>query len=350
MPADWLKNPACDFQPESPNISGNLQPTREGPDWRGYGLLSAIRLNSSSLDLRPLYYFIHVAEEGSFSRAAAALSISQPVLSRQIKLMEEAMRVQLLYRNGRGVGLTEAGRKLYDHGVGILRGISQAHLELAALRGQASGNVSIAVPPFIGGMISAEIVRQLKRDHPLVSISLREGFTAETLDWLGSGAVDIGVLFNPPNIATLIVEHICDDRIHLVGTPGSLDLPLGTPIDASRLAELPLILPPAPHRLRNLIDAAGKRAGLKISAEIEVTGSNTILDLVRRRVGYTVLPSALLSEEIAEGRLASWPIEPEIDTHLFVATSMQKPQTMANKVVLQLMGKVLSGIASDARR
>ena len=301
------------------------------------------RLTSSSLDLKPLYYFVQVAAAGSFSRASAALSIGQPVLSRFIRRLEDEVKVKLLYRNGRGVGLTDAGKSLYDHAMPILRGVSQAHLDVAAMRGMPLGAVSIGMPPLLGGVLSGELVRRLRADYPLISVSLREGFAAETLDWLSTGMVDIGVLFNPPHIATLITEHVLDDSIHLVGTPGSLDLMPGAPFNARRLADLPLILPPAPHRLRALIQDAAEQAGVTLKVEIEVTGTNTVLELVRKRIGYTILPSALLVDETAEGRLASWPIaEPTIATHLFVATSMQRPQTLASKAVLKTIGNVFS--------
>jgi LysR family nitrogen assimilation transcriptional regulator len=299
------------------------------------------KLNASSLDLRPLYYFVQVAEGGSFSRASASLSISQPVLSKFIKRLEDDLQVQLLHRNGRGVSLTEAGDRLFQHAGLILRSLSQAQTEVIALRGAPLGTVTVALPPMLGGVVSAELVRRLRSDYPLVSISLREGFAAETLDWLGSGSIDIGILFNPPHIATLISEHVLDDRIHLVGTPGSLDLVAGSEFPAKRLGELPLVLPPAPHRLRTLIQDAAQQAGAELRIEVEVTGTNTILELVRKKIGYTVLPSALLHDEVQEGRLQSWPIaKPKIATKLFVATSMQRPQTMATKIVIKTISEL----------
>lgn len=313
------------------------------------------KLNASSLDLRPLYYFVQVAEGGSFSRAAASLSISQPVLSRFIKRMEDDLQVQLLYRNGRGVTLTEAGDRLYEHAGVILRSLSQAQTDVIALRGTPVGTVTVALPPMLGGVASVELIRRLRSEHPLISICLREGFAAESLDWLGSGSVDVGILFNPPHIATLISEHVLDDKIHLVGTPGSLDLVQDSPFPAKRLGDLPLVLPPAPHRLRGLIQDAAREAGTDLKVEVEVTGTNTILELVRGKIGYTVLPSALLQDEIKEGRLQSWPItKPAIVTKLFVATSMQRPQTMATKVVLKaindLFARYQRGLASRMAR
>jgi len=220
------------------------------------------KLNASTLDLRPLYYFVQVAEGGSFSRASSSLSISQPVLSRFIKRLEDDLQVKLLHRHGRGVSLTEAGERLFEHAGPILRNLSQAQTEVIALRGAPLGNVTVALPPMLGGVVTAELVRRLRAEHPLISIGLREGFAAESLEWLASGGVDAGIVFNPPHIATLISEHVLDDKVHLVGTPGSLDLVAGSKFSAKRLGDLPMVLPPAPHRLRALIEDAAHQAGI----------------------------------------------------------------------------------------
>ena len=305
-------------------------------------------LNVSSLDLRPLYYFVRVVEAGSFSRAASILSVGQPVLSRLIKRLEDDLRVKILYRNGRGVSPTEAGERLLEHAGLILRGLAQAQTDVAALRGTPIGNVVIAVPPMLGGILLVDLVRSLKANYPLVSISLREAFAAEALEWLAIGTVDIGILFNPPHISTLVAEPVLSDRIHLVGAPGSLDIPRGKPLPARILAQLPLVISPAPHRLRTLIENAAHQAGIALKIEIEVTGTNTILELVRAKAGYTVLPSTLLHDEIREGRLQAWPIiEPVVTTWLHVATSMQRPQTVATKVVLQTIMEILSVYRSN---
>jgi LysR family nitrogen assimilation transcriptional regulator len=301
------------------------------------------KFSAASLDLRPLYYFVQVASFGSFSRTAAALSIGQPVISRFIRRLEDDLQVQLFHRHGRGVQITEAGERLLEHGKAILRNLSQAQAEVIALRGAPVGTVCIAMPPLFGDLLAIELVRKFRADYPLISIYIREGYAADTLDWLGAGTVDVGVLFNAPNIATLITEQVLDDRIHLVGTPGSLDLIPGSDIPARRLAELPLILPPHPHRLRSIVEQAAHQARVKLKIEVEVSGIATLLELVRARVGYTVLPSALLRGEMKEGRLQSWPlVEPAISPKLFVATSMQRPQTLATKLMLKAVAELFA--------
>jgi LysR family transcriptional regulator, nitrogen assimilation regulatory protein len=312
--------------------------------------VSTPRFTASNLDLRPLYYFVRVAEEGSFSRAAAVLSVGQPVLSRFIKQLEESLKVQLLHRTGHGVRLTDAGERLFKHAELILRTLSQAQTEVSALRDTPLGPVSVVLPPLLGGIVSADLVRRLRAEYPLIALSLREGFAAEAIECLGSGRVDIGILYNPPPVATLITQHVLDDQIHLAGTPGGLDRPGGTSVSLHQMQGLPLVLPPPPHRLRALIDDAAHQAQATLTVEVQVEGTNTILELVRKRIGYTVLPSALLHDEIAEGRLQSWPIvEPAIPTRLFIATSMQRPQTLATKAVLKVIGELFSNYRRTTR-
>ena len=306
------------------------------------------KLSTTSLDLRPLYYFVQVAELGSFSRAAAALSIGQPIVSRFIRRLEDDLQVQLFHRHGRGVQLTEAGERLLEHGKAILRNLTQARTEITALSGIPIGNVCIAMPPLFGDILAIDLLRKFRAEYPLISIYIREGYATDTLEWLGAGSVDIGVVFNAPNIATLITEHVLDDRMHLVGTPGSLDQIAGSGFPARRLGEVPLILPPAPHRLRAIVQQAAHQAGVELKVEVEVSGIATLLELVRARLGYTALPATLLQGEIRAGRLQSWPIvEPAITPRLFVATSMQRPQTMATKITLKAISELFARHGGD---
>lgn len=298
-------------------------------------------IKMGDLDLRPLYYFVQVAERGSFSRAAAALSISQPILSRLVRRLEEHLQIQLLHRTGRGVELTEAGQRLLEHGRQILAQVSIAQEDVAALRGAAAGPVSIGLPPLLSRP-TLELVRELRAHHPAISITLREGYAAETLDWLSSGAIDMAVVYNPPQVATLLLDQVLDDRLHLVGAPGQLGLLQGTSLPATMLGSVALVLPPSPHRLRALAEGAAHEAAVSLKVEAEVTGTLTLLELVRSGVGYTILPSLLVQADVAAGRLQSWPIvEPEVLPRLCIATSMQRRQTQASRTVLALLNEVL---------
>ena len=83
------------------------------------------------MNLKQLEYFVHVAELGSFSKASLVLDIAQPALSRQVRALETDLRETLLIRNGRGVTLTEAGQRLFEHGTAILQSVAQARDDMA---------------------------------------------------------------------------------------------------------------------------------------------------------------------------------------------------------------------------
>jgi len=142
-------------------------------------------------DLKQLQLFTAVAEFGSFSRAAVALSISQPVLSRQIKSLEDKVGVALLYRNGRGIVLTEAGKILQSYAVALLEQAVRAETELAALRSNPRGTIVLGMPPSVGVVLTAPLVQNFRAQFPQVSMRVIEGFSGHLLEWLVMGKIDV---------------------------------------------------------------------------------------------------------------------------------------------------------------
>ncbi|MDF2117146.1 LysR family transcriptional regulator [Roseiarcaceae bacterium H3SJ34-1] len=129
-------------------------------------IMTTPALKASQLDLKPLYYFVRVAESGSFSRAAASVSVSQSILSRVIRRLEEDLSVQLLHRTGRGVKLTDAGQRLLEDGRQIISQLADVRSNVAALSGEAKGAVSLGMPPLLGSMLTIALVERLRTEHP----------------------------------------------------------------------------------------------------------------------------------------------------------------------------------------
>jgi len=103
------------------------------------------------MNLKQLDYFVHVAELGSFSKAALVLDIAQPALSRQVRGLETELRENLFLRNGRGVALTDAGRRLFDHSVAILELVALAREDLGTSRDEPVGQVTVGLPETASG-------------------------------------------------------------------------------------------------------------------------------------------------------------------------------------------------------
>src|SRR5688500_18807169 len=99
------------------------------------------------MDLRQLHYFVSIVDAGSFSRAAAALNLAQPSLSRQVALLETDLGQRLLTRTGRGVAPTEAGEALLVHARAMLDIAQRARDELRELHASPGGRVVVGLPP-----------------------------------------------------------------------------------------------------------------------------------------------------------------------------------------------------------
>ncbi len=118
------------------------------------------------MNLKQLEYFVQVAELGSFSRAAVVLDIAQPALSRQVRSLETELNQQLFLRNGRGVALTEAGKRLFDHGVAVLQLVTHAREDLEASRDKPVGQVTIGLPPSFGHQLTLPLIDRFRKQLP----------------------------------------------------------------------------------------------------------------------------------------------------------------------------------------
>jgi LysR family nitrogen assimilation transcriptional regulator len=192
------------------------------------------------VNLKQLEYFVHVAELGSFSKAAMVLDIAQPALSRQVRALETDLRETLLLRNGRGVVLTEAGRRLFEHGVSILQAVAHAREDMGASRDAPVGHVTVGVPPTIGRQLTLPLIDAFKRRLPGARLAIVEGLSSHIVEWITTGRVDVGLLYNPEAQPSLEITPVLDEPLCLVAPLASDTLPRG-PLAMLRLAGLPLV-------------------------------------------------------------------------------------------------------------
>jgi DNA-binding transcriptional LysR family regulator len=156
------------------------------------------------LDLRKVRYFAAVAEHLNFGRAAAALHIAQPVLSRQIRALEHELKVQLFERDNRSTRLTPAGEALLEDARTLL---PAADATRRRVRDVAAGQRTFTVG-FMPGLIVTSGVRELSRRHPGLSVEVfRTDWTDQT-DVIRDGRVDIGYLRLPADQHGLAIEPL----------------------------------------------------------------------------------------------------------------------------------------------
>jgi DNA-binding transcriptional LysR family regulator len=189
------------------------------------------------LDMRKLRYFVAVADRLHFGRAAAALYISQPALSRQIRQFEQELGVELLERSSRQVRLTSAGQRLAEDGARLL---ADSDAAVARARRAGAGGLSLTVG-FMLGMDMAPVLAQFARTQPDVEIQLQRLHWWNHAAALRDGRVDAGFvrLPLPPDgleIRKLYTEPIC------VTLPADHPLARQASVDIAELAGEPVLL------------------------------------------------------------------------------------------------------------
>ena len=282
----------------------------------------------AAVDLKQLEYFVHVAELGSFTRAATVLRVAQPALSRQVRSLEVELRQPLFDRNGRGVTLTEAGKRLLAHGRGILQQVERARLDLEDQRGAASGRLAIGLPPSVSRTLTGPLVTAFRERFPKATLTMVEGLTTYVLEWLVLGRIDCAVVYNAAPAAAVDLVPVLDEPLFLVSARRSATTLLGKPVGLARLAEMDLVMPSRPHSIRMLTETTLAGAGLKPRIGLEIESVPAILDLVERNPLHAVLGlNALRGRELA---FVAQPIvlarDRPLAAQLAIATSAQRPR------------------------
>jgi LysR family nitrogen assimilation transcriptional regulator len=302
------------------------------------------------MELKQLRYFVHVAELGSFTRAAVFLSVAQPALSRQIRNLETSLRAKLFYRNGRGVELTTAGRHLMSHAKAIIDQTQRARNELLALNEEATGATVLGVPPTVGQFLAAPLVRIFRGRHPSVALRVVEVYSAHIHEWLSSGRIDVGLTYDAPRAnRNLVTEHLWDENLCLVGSGDGVG-GVGPDFPFLRLAEVPLMLPGRPHGLRLLVDTAAAQHDLVLEVDLEVDSLTTTKELVQGGTGYTVLPLAAVHREVELGLMSARRLsEPPLKRTVVLATAAQRAPSMAVEALVTAIRSVVKELASHGK-
>jgi LysR family nitrogen assimilation transcriptional regulator len=304
------------------------------------------------MELKQLKYFLCVAELGSFSKAAVQLSVAQPILSRQIRALEHDLNAELFYRNGRGIVLSEAGKLLEAYAKEIIQTAGKASFEIMAMKAAPRGRITIAMPPSIGWVLTVPLVMRCRGEFPMIALHVVEGFSGHVTEWLSTGRIDIGVVYNAPRLPSLLTEPLLEERLVLLG-PASDPAKVGTggAVAASRLEDIPLILPARPHGLRLLIDRSLEKVGIVANVQLELDAMASTLGLVEAGAGYTILCDAAVRPMVKAGRIRSWPIdEPKMTRQLMLATSTQRPTSVATRVVAKLIRAQVSDLFAGERQ
>lgn len=240
------------------------------------------------MDFSQLKHFVCIAELGGFSKAEQALDISQPSLSRQMRLLEEDLNTKLFLRTGRGVALTPAGETFLPHAKAILEAVERGRQAMSSGSTDLTGKISVGLAHRLSRVLTPPLVQAFRQRFPNASISIVEGKTHALVSALSMGHVEVAVLFNLETPDNLIVEPLTEEYYVLVGMRTN-DFTLPESIPFEDLAKYPLILPPLANSIRANLELARRRSNIDFNVVAEVDTRLAVVDLMRLGMGFSVV-------------------------------------------------------------
>lgn len=255
-----------------------------------------------NIELRHLRYFVAVAEELHFGRAAARLNISQPPLSQQIQMLEQHVGARLLARTNRSVALTAAGKQFLADCRQILAQVDDAAARAARLHQGEAGELRIGFTssaPFIRAV--SDTLSLFRQHYPDVHLQTREMNTREQLTPLGEGTLELGLMRNTPLPETLQYEVILHEPL-MAMIPRAHRLAQKPVVTLAELAKEPFVFFD-PHVGTGLYDdilGLMRRYNLSPVITQEVGEAMTIIGLVAAGLGVSILPASFKKVQLNE--------------------------------------------------
>lgn len=240
------------------------------------------------MEHRLLEYFLTLAEELHFTKAAERLGITQPTLSHQIKLLEQELGTPLFQRSGKKTYLTSAGTILMEHAQQVHHELTQARLKIGELSGLKRGRLRIGCS---GNHLLTESLISFHQLHPNIELTVMELATDETHEGLLSNRLDLGVVFLPLVDEQLISRPLFDEELVFVISKQH-KLASVSQITLQEVQNVPLILFQQKFLVRQMLDQACQQAGVALSPVIELSTMDSQIRMAEQGVGATILPAS----------------------------------------------------------
>lgn len=255
-------------------------------------VLSSRTIRYAVMELRQLEYFVAVAEEANFTKAANRVHVAQPGVSAQIRRLELELGQPLFDRSGRRVRLTKVGAAVLPYARAALDAVAGARLAVNDLAGLMRGRVAIGMVTSCPSLDLANLLADFHRTYPAIEITLSEANSDVLIEELRDGRLDMAIIglggMPPVRIET---QTIADEA--LVATV-SLEDPLatGTTITLRALRDRALISLPQGTGLRAALDDACAIAGFRPRIAFEASNLNVLAQLAKRGLGVAILPES----------------------------------------------------------
>jgi LysR family transcriptional regulator, nitrogen assimilation regulatory protein len=302
-----------------------------------------------ALGLRQLRYFIAIADAGVLSRAAEALNVAQSALSHHIAALETDLGVKLLERRPRGIALTAAGLRLYEHASAVLSALGKAEEDVRTYNEAATGPVCVGFSHTAIALVALDVMQAVRNNAPGVHMTVIEGLSPALIERVLSGTVDLALAYNPPKDSRFVVEPLLDEDLYLIGQP-SLIGRSSSPIAFSAIPQGSVLgLNPLPAS-RAIIQTHLLRNQIVPSNTLEIDSLSALRMALEAGLGCAILSRAtVLADLTAQRYHARRIIDPPMTRTLALISLADRPQTKAFLEVRKTVIEVVHAAIDEKR-
>ena len=243
-----------------------------------------------TVNLRALRYFVAIADAGSLTAAAAAVSIAQPALSRQLRELETDLGLQLLHRTPRGVRLTSGGVTLYESARRMLEEAARVRMMLTGQGHTHQSSVTLGASPTLSRILLPGVFERCHRGLSGVRLVVREAFTPALIEGLERGLLDMAIVTNPEPSQALAFYPLLGEPFALVT---HADREFGSVVSLAQLSAVPLVMT---NLHRRLVEQQLAPLGARLNLQAEIDSVDTIRELVLKGKWATIMPVSVFNE------------------------------------------------------
>ena len=283
------------------------------------------------MNLHQLELFLAVADQGSFTRAAEILHISQPAISARVRDLEQSIGEQLFEQSGRRIYLTDAGKELRGYAEGILRQVEEARRAVSEIHGLDRGTLRVVATTTVGTYVLPRILGHFHRAHPGVTLVLEVTNERRALELVRDRAMDLAVLGMTREVQDMDVERFLNNRLFITAPP---DHPLANraAVPFAELAGYPFLVREEGSGTREIIDQIFAERNLVPRVSMELRHSAAIKQGVMAGLGVGLLSEQEMGLELLNGTLTQLDIEGlalRRDWHIMHIQGMRLPHAAA---------------------
>lgn len=295
------------------------------------------------MKLVQLQYFVAVVREGSFTRAANALSVAQPAISQQIRALEADLQTKLFHRTQRGVTLTQAGQILLNHAERIINRVDLARNDIASQSTEITGEVSLHINNSMATRLVPLLVRELDRAYPGIRLQVTPLTSQHVHLNIENGRADLGVLPDRATLSKVNAKVLSREPMYFLCDPSHVAaarMP-GPSVKLSEAVRYPIAMVHRDQPFRRFIEEALETRGLTYDVRFESNELLMIFSHVNSGSACSILPRCAVLEKAEAGTILAKPIvDPTVVQDYLVVWPKSLPLTRASATVRDLLLKL----------